>query len=583
MAAPLAGARDADFPWRRRLVLGALLACAGTLVWRAVDLQVRHTEFLQREGRARYLRTVTVPAYRGRILDRNAVVLAASTPVDSAWVNPREVDLGSREWGALTRVLGLDAQRVADAIRARREREFFYLERHLTPQQAARVRALAVEGVYLQREHRRYYPAADLAGHLVGFTDVDDRGQEGVELAYDATLEGSDGREQVLRDRKGHVVEPVRSLRAARPGADVVLGIDRRVQYFAFRALATAVKRHRARAASAVVLDPYSGEVLAMANQPSFNPNRRADRVGARFRNRAVTDVFEPGSTIKPFTVAAALESGRYAADTPIDTSPGTIRVSGHTMRDARNYGVIDLATLIQKSSNVGATRLALSMEPRRMWQTLSRVGFGSTTGSGFPGEVAGVLPHFFEWGDLHRATLSFGYGLSVSALQLARAYAAIANGGRLPEVSLLRRDAAAPGERVLSPAVARELRAMLESVTAPGGTGTRARVHGYRIGGKTGTVRKPVPGGYAEDRYLSLFAGIAPMSAPRMVIVVVVDEPRGERYYGGDVAAPVFADIAAGSLRVLGVAPDDPHAAPPGAARPTLAHAADSAVEALR
>ncbi len=572
-----------DVPWRRRLVLGSLMLCAATLLWRAVELQVHDTEFLQREGRARYLRTVTVPAHRGRIVDRNGVVLAVSTPVDSVWANPRELDMQGAEWKSVVRLLGLDAQRVARMVEERAEREFVYLKRHLPPVQAARVRKVAPAGVYLQREYRRYYPEADLTGHVLGFTDVDDRGQEGVELAYDATLQGIDGLEQVLRDRKGHVVEAVRSLRETRAGQDLIVTIDRRVQYFAFRALASAVKRHRARAATAVVLDPASGEVLAMVNQPSFNPNRRTDRVGDRFRNRAVTDLFEPGSTVKPFTVAAALEGGRFRPGSRIDTAPGTLRVAGHTVRDARNFGSIDLETLMAKSSNVGATRLALAMEPRDMWQTLSRAGFGAGTGSGFPGEVDGVLPHFFEWRDIHRATLSFGYGLSVSALQLARAYAAIANGGRLPAVTFVARENGDDGAQALSTETARHVRRMLEAVTGEGGTGGRARVHGYRVGGKTGTVRKPEPGGYSEDRYLSLFVGMAPMSAPRLVIVVMIDEPRGDKYYGGDVAAPVFAEIAAGALRVLGIAPDAPEAGPTTTGSQRLVRADEPAVEALR
>jgi cell division protein FtsI (penicillin-binding protein 3) len=572
-----------DFAWRRRLVFGFLVLCAATLLWRSVELQVLDSEFLQREGRARYLRTVTVQAHRGTIFDRNGVVLAASTPVDSVWVNPRELDTSSVAWPGLLRVLGLDAARVQQVLEARRTREFVYLQRHLPPAQADRVRAIAPEGVYLQREYRRYYPAADLTGHLLGFTDVDDHGQEGIELAYDAVLESIPGREQVLRDRKGQVVSAVRSVQAPRAGRDLHLSIDRRLQYFAFRALAGAVKRYKARGASAVVLDVRSGEVLAMVNQPSFNPNRRVDRISEHFRNRALTDVFEPGSTIKPFTVAAGLISGSVNIDTMIDTRPGTFRVAGHTVRDARNYGVIDLETLVKKSSNVGATKLALAVEPEALWQILTRAGFGTGTGSGFPGESDGVMTHYFEWRDIHRATLSFGYGLSVSALQLARAYGAIANDGVMREVSLLRRDGAAPGQEVMPAQVARQLRRMLEAVVNSGGTGIRAAVHGYRVGGKTGTVRKPEPGGYSQDRYLSLFAGMLPMSAPRLAIVVIVDEPGGEKYYGGDVAAPVFAEIAAGSVRVLGLAPDDPDAAPPLAPGQRLAHAEDATVEALR
>jgi len=574
-------AAPVDFPWRRRLVLGCLLGLAGALLWRAADLQLTHGEFLQREGRARYLRTVTVSSHRGKIMDRNGVALAVSTPVESVWVNPRELDTRAAPWRHVVRLLGLDPARTAQMLGERREREFLYLKRHLQPAESARVRAAAVPGVYLQREYRRYYPSAELTGQLLGFTDVDDSGQEGVELAFDDTLRGIDGREQVLRDRRGQVVESVRSVLPTRAGRDLRLGVDRRVQYFTYRALVAAVTRHRARGGSAVVLDPISGEILAIANQPSFNPNRRADRVGPRFRNRAMTDLYEPGSTIKPFTVAAALESGRFDLDSAIDTHPGTLRVAGHTVRDARDYGVINLETLIAKSSNVGATRLALDVAPQQMWQMFSRLGFGVAPGTGFPGAAEGVLPHYFEWGTIHRATLSFGYGLSASPLQLARAYAAIANDGRLPELTLLRREGPAPAVRVMSSRTARHLRRMLEAVTAPGGTGGLARVHGYRVGGKTGTVRKPEPGGYSEDRYLALFAGIAPISAPRLVIVVVIDEPGGDRYYGGQIAAPVFAAIAADSLRVLGIAPDGAPQPPSGEAY--LAQAADAAVEATR
>jgi len=544
-----AGGEIVDLAWRR---------------WRAVDLQIIDNEFLQREGRARYLRTVSVPAHRGKIMDRNGVILAVSTPVDSVWVNPKEIDTSTDEWDEVVRLLGLDARRTGKMIDSRRAREFVYLKRHLPPAQALQVKAAAPEGVYLQREYRRYYPGSDLTGHVVGFTDIDDRGQEGIELAFEKTLQGIPGSEQVLRDRKGHVVEAVRNLHPTRAGKDLVLSIDRRLQYFAFRALARAVKRHKARGGSVVVLDPVTGEVLAMVNQPAFNPNRRSDRVSSRFRNRAVTDLFEPGSTIKPFPVAGAMQSGRFNVRSRIDTTPGTFKVAGHTVRDSRNYGVIDLATLIRKSSNVGAAKIALAVEPQQMWQTLLRFGFGSRTASGFPGEVDGVLPHFSEWRDIHRATLSFGYGLSVTTLQLAHAYSAIANDGKLVPISLLRRDDIPAVEHIVSKAVARQMRQFLD----------RARVHGYRVGGKTGTVRKPIAGGYSADRYLSLFAGIAPISAPRLVIAVVVDEPHGKKYYGGDVAAPVFAEIAAGSLRVMGIAADDAGAVQDSRARQRLAKA---------
>ena len=566
-----------DLAWRRWLVLGCMSACAAALFWRAVDLQIVDNEFLQREGRARYLRTVSVPAHRGKIMDRNGVVLAVSTPVDSVWVNPKEIDTSSAEWDALVQLLGLDAQRIRDVITSRRAREFVYLKRHLPPAQARSAQLAAPAGVYLQREYRRYYPGSDLTGHLVGFTDIDDRGQEGIELAFDHSLQGVTGSEQVLRDRKGRVVESVRDIDETRAGKDLYLSIDRRLQYFAFRALASAVKRHKAHGGSVVVLDPVTGEVLAMVNQPAFNPNRRSDRVSSRFRNRAVTDVFEPGSTFKPFPVAGAMQSGRFDANSRIDTTPGTFKVAGHTIRDARNYGVIDLGTLIMKSSNVGATKIALAVEPQQMWQTLSRFGFGSRTASGFPGEVDGVLPHFFEWRDIHRATLSFGYGMSVTTLQLAHAYSAIANDGKLVPITMLRRSQVPLVDNIVSKAVARQMRHFLESVTDDAGTGRRARVPGYRVGGKTGTVRKSMAGGYSDHRYLSLFAGIAPISAPRLVIAVMIDEPRGEKYYGGEVAAPVFAEIAAGSLRVLGIAPDAPSSLQAALATQHLARAAQT------
>ena len=549
---------DHTAPWRRRALMAVLASAACLLMWRSVDLQVVRNDFLQREGRARHVRTLTIAAHRGNLLDRQGQPLAVSTPVDSIWLNPKEVDVNSVEFKSVVSVLGLDAKRSARNVAARSEREFMYLRRHVQPHVARKVRAFAAPGVYLQREYRRYYPSAELSSHVIGFTNIDDHGQEGLELAYEDALSGRDGRETVVKDRKGAVVETVRTEREMRPGRDITLSLDRRVQYFVYRALARGMKKHRARAASAVVLDVHTGEVLAMVNLPAYNPNKRAARVSGRFRNRVVTDQFEPGSTIKPFTLAAALSSGRFTLKSRIDTSPGVLQVAGHTVRDVRDLGVIDLVTLIKKSSNVGMTKIAMKLEPEALWETLHGVGFGSVVGSDFPGEAQGVLPHHLDWREINQATLSFGYGMSVTALQLARAYAAIANGGTLPAVTLVKRATRALGERVLEAHIAAKVRHMLEAVVSEEGTGTRARVHGYRVGGKTGTVRKPIPGGYADDRHLALFAGIAPMSRPRLAVVIVVDEPRGKRYYGGEVAAPIFAEALAGSLRVLGVAPDD-------------------------
>lgn len=543
---------------RRHLAVAAVLAAAAALVWRAADLQLTQGAFLQDQGERRHVRVVETPAYRGKILDRNRQPLAISTPVDSVWVDPREFDPQAEGIPLLADLLGIEHARLERQIAARAERRFVYLLRHVAPEFAERVRALRVPGVNLQREYRRYYPLGEVAGHVVGFTDVDERGREGVELAFESRIASQPGRERVLRDSLGRIVEKIERIDAPRPGEDIVLSLDAQIQYLAYRALFAGVREHRAQAGSAVVLDVRSGEVLAMVNQPSYNPNNRADRAGERMRNRAVTDVFEPGSTVKPFTVAAALESGRFGVGTTIDTHPGRFRIGRHTVRDVRDYGVIDLATLLRKSSNVAASRIALDLEPGQLWETFRRAGFGAAPASGFPGEVPGVLNHHERWRRIDRATLSFGYGLSVTALHLAQAYAAIANGGLLPALSFERVDAAGPGTRMMSATTSRQLRDMLEGVVTPDGTGWAARVPGYRVGGKTGTSRKSIANGYATDRYLALFAGIAPMSRPRLAIVVMVDEPAGRHYYGGQVAAPVFARIAQGALRVLAIAPDD-------------------------
>ena len=550
---------EASFPGRRLLVRALLLAITGGLLWRAVDLQHTDRDFLKGQGEARQLRVVTIPAHRGKILDRNGEPLAVSTPVDSVWANPRELVHGTQRLPEIGKLLGLDLASLERLVNERGAREFVYLKRHVAPQLARKVVEAGVPGVYLQREYRRYYPLGEVAAHVVGFTNVDDIGQEGMELAFDERLRGVGGAHRVLRDRLGRIVEEVESIRSPKAGGDLVLSIDRRIQYLAYRALLGAVKHHKARGGSVVVLESRTGEVLAMVNQPAYNPNDRGDRVSARYRNRAATDVFEPGSTIKPFTIAAALESGRFTVASRIDTNPGHLKIGKYTVRDPRNYGRIDLPTVIQKSSNVGATRLALAIEPRDLWQVLTRVGFGAGTASGFPGEAEGVLTHYFDWGNIHRATLSFGYGMSVSALQLAQAYAVIANDGRFVRMAFERIDQPVEGVPVMSRVIAESLRAMLESVLGPEGTAQRARVAGYRVGGKTGTVRKSITGGYAEDRYKAVFAGIAPITRPRLVVVVVIDEPGGEEYYGGHVAAPVYAEIMARTMRVLGIPPDDP------------------------
>ncbi len=539
-------------------VLGVLGVVAALLAWRATDIQVLHREFLQEQGDARHLRVVTMPAHRGMIVDRNGEPLAISTPVDSVWANPREFLAARAQWPRLMRLLHLDAVTLQRHLTKRVDREFIYLKRAVSPELARQVMALGVPGVSLQREYRRYYPAGEVAAHVLGFTNVDDRGQEGLELAYEDWLRGVPGSKRVIKDRLGRVVENVEGVSEPVPGKDLMLSVDRRLQYLAYRELKEAIKSSGARAGSVVMLDVSTGEVLAMANYPSFNSNNRVKLRGDAYRNRAVTDVFEPGSTIKPFTIAAALEVGNYRPHTMIDTTPGFYRVGRHVVRDIHNYGVIDVSAVLQKSSNIGATKMALATDPKQLWSIFSRVGFGLSTGSGFPGEMTGLLSNYKSWREIERATLAYGYGLSVTPLQLAQAYRVLADDGQLKPISFVRTEVMPSGEQVMRPEIASQVRTMMEAVVNEGGTGTAADVLGYRVGGKTGTVHKSEMGGYAENRYLALFAGLAPISRPRLVMVVMIDEPAGGEYYGGQVAAPVFGKIMAGALRLLDIAPDD-------------------------
>ncbi len=546
------------YPVRRALILGLLSIVMALLIWRALDLQVFNKDFLQVQGEARHLRVVSVPAHRGMILDRNGEPLAISTPVDSVWANPQELLAARAQWPQLAKLLQLDAKKLAQHLLARKQREFVYLERRINPDLAQQVMALNIPGVSLQREYRRYYPTSEVSAHVLGFTNVDDVGQEGLELAYDDWLRGIPGSKRVLKDRMGHTVEDVESLRAPRPGRDLQLSLDRRIQYLAYRELKAAVLEHQAHSGSAVILDVPTGEVLAMVNLPAYNPNNVSGKRTERYRNRAVTDVMEPGSTIKPFTIAAALETGLYQANTPIDTRPGLFKVGQKIIRDTHDYGLIDVAGVIQKSSNVGASKISLTIPPESLWKVLSGVGLGLSTTSGFPGEARGSLPAYQSWREIERATISFGYGLSVTPLQLAQAYTVLAGDGRLRPVSFVPVSNPAPGRAVLTEKTVAAVRVMLESAVNEGGTGTLAHVAGYRVAGKTGTVHKLGSDGYLEDRYLSLFAAIAPASKPRLVMVIVINEPNPKEYYGGLVAAPVFAKVMAGALRLLDVPPDD-------------------------
>jgi cell division protein FtsI (penicillin-binding protein 3) len=530
---------------------------AAALVARAVQLQVFNTEFLTQQADSRHLRTEIITAHRGTITDRNGEPLAISTPVDSVWANPKELALAEDKIPELARALELDEQSLIRQITFSMNKDFVYLRRHLSPDKAAEVMALKLPGVNIQREYRRYYPAGEVTGHLVGFTNIDDKGLEGLELAYDYWLAGESGAKRVLKDRLGRSVENVESIRPPHHGKELRTSIDLRIQYVAYRALKTAIKANNAESGSIVVLDTHTGEVLAIANQPTYNPNDRSQFTADRYRNRAITDIFEPGSSIKPLVVAAALESGSYRASSIVDTAPGYITVGAKTIEDSRNLGRISLTTILARSSNVGMTKVAMSLQPRQLWGTMLHFGLGSLTGSGFPGESAGTLTHHDHWKPISQATLAYGYGLSVTPLQLAQAYAIIGNHGVGYPVSLTALEEAGPGEQLVTAESADAVRRMMEDVVRPGGTGTGAAVDGYRIAGKTGTSWKFAAGGYSKDKYISVFAGLAPASNPRLATVVVIDEPSGELYYGGDVAAPVFADIMSESLRLLAVPPD--------------------------
>ena len=544
--------------WRLGLVLAVAAVAVVVVLLRAIDLQVLNRDFLLHQADARHLRTVEVPANRGVITDRHGEALAVSSPVDSIWAVPGDVLAAPDGVARLAELLDRSPRGLSERLQARAGRQFVYLRRHATSELVERVTEAQIPGVHLQREYRRFYPAGEVAAQLVGVTDIDDLGLEGVERVLDDRLRGRPGAKRVLRDRLGRVVEDVELLREPRPGETLALSVDRRLQYLAYRELKSAVSRHGAESGAAVMLDVKTGEILAMVNQPSFNPHRRGEVAHAHRRNRAVADSYEPGSVIKPFTVAAALSGGVAGPGTELETGPGALRVGQHTVRDLANYGRLDLTGIIQKSSNVGAAKLALRTPPRVLWDAFMDFGFGAVTGSGLPGEVPGTLSPAPPRGEVERATLAYGYGLATTPLQLARAYSAIAAGGIMRDVSVLRRAEPASEYRVLDAEIAAEIAGMMERVVEPAGTGMNAAVPGYRVAGKTGTVRKSGSGGYIEDEYVAMFVGFAPASDPRLVLAVVINSPGGEAYYGGQVAAPVFSRVMSGALRLLNVAPDD-------------------------
>jgi len=546
--------------WRSRFMLLVLLAAFAVLLGRAVYLQGLNNDFLRERGEARYARVLEMTAHRGIITDRHGEPLAVSTAVESVWASPDDVQVAPEQERQLAKLLGLSAAELRKRLEEK-SRDFVYLRRQMPPDEAATVMRLHVPGIFLQREYRRYYPAGEVASHLVGFTSVDEAGQEGLELAQQKWLAGKPGSRRVIKDRLGHIVEDVEGIRAPQEGRDLRLSIDSKIQYLAYRELKNAVLSNKARAGGIVVLDAKNGEVLALANYPSYNPNNRETRDPGRYRNRAVTDLFEPGSTLKPFTAAAALASGQYTPDTVIQTAPGRLEIGRQVIHDAHPNGALTVAQVIQKSSNVGAAKMALAMPKEKLWATLSGAGFGTLPQSGMPGEVAGRLRSHSTWLPIEQATLSYGHGISVSLLQLARAYTIFTSDGELMPVTVLPSTTPPTPQRVVKPAAALAVRRMLETVTQPGGTAPKAQVTGYRVGGKTGTAHKLENGGYAPDKYVSSFVGFAPVSDPRLIVAVMIDDPRAGAYYGGVVAAPVFSSVMAGSLRLLAVPPDAPEA----------------------
>ena len=544
--------------WRSRLLALVILSGFAVLAGRAVYLQGLHNDFLQAKGESRYGRVIEISANRGRITDRHGEMLAVSTPVKSIWAIPDEVKLDQAQLSKLAALLEMPPQEIRKRI-DEKGRDFVYVKRQIPPETADRVAELHIPGLFQNREYRRYYPGGEVMAHVLGFTGAEDAGQEGVELAFQEHLAGKPGSRRVIRDRLGQIVEDVEGIRAAQEGRDLTLTLDAKVQSLAFAQLKAAVDQHRAKAGGIVVLDITTCEVLALANLPTYNPNNRARLSGAQLRNRTVTDTFEPGSTLKPFTIALALETGRVTPQTTIQTAPGSLTIGSATIRDAHAEGLLTVEQVIQKSSNVGAAKIALSLPAESMWNMFQSVGFGSAPRLGFPGEVTGRLRPYKGWRPIEQATMAYGHGISVSLIQLAHAYSVFARDGEMIPLSLTRTDAPRTPQVVMSAETARRVRHMLELAVGPGGTAPRAQVMGYRVAGKTGTAHKQENGSYAPNKYVSSFVGFAPASRPRLVIAVMIDEPSNGQYYGGAVAAPVFARVMEGALRLTGVPQDAP------------------------
>ncbi len=550
-----------DYSGRWRFLLVLILVSMTVLIGRAVYLQVLDRQFLKQQGDLRHVGVLPVPAHRGRIIDRNGELLAVSTPVKSIWVNPKEflkAEVNADQIKAMADLVGMPAKELLKRIGQDENRGFVYIKRRMNPELVDQAIALGLPGVYGEREYRRYYPTGEVTAHLLGFTDIEDKGQEGMELAFDDSLRGLEGAKRIIRDGKRRIIEDLENIRLPEPGKDLTLSIDERLQYLAYRELKKAVIQHRARSGSLVLLDTQNGEVLAMVNQPSYNPNSRLKMKGNASRNRAITDLYEPGSTMKPFAVACALELGLTRPDSVFSTN-GQMHVGHNIVKDVHNYGTLDVAHILQKSSNVGVTKIALSVPPKKFWAFYNNLGFGQAPDTGFPGEATGRLADYRGWNAFEQATLSFGYGVATSTLQLGRAYLSLANNGVIPMVSLLKRTAPAETHRIMSAKTATTVRTMLEGVVTREGTAIKASIPGFRVAGKTGTVKKSGSHGYTDSLYMSLFTGIAPASKPRLVMVVMIDEPSAGEYYGGAVAAPVFSSVMEGALRLLNIAPDEP------------------------
>lgn len=544
--------------WRSRMVGLLLMGAFLALVMRGFYLQVIHNDFLQQKGDSRYLRDIEISASRGKIVDRNGDMLAVSTPMKTIWAIPGDARTMSVEQKRqLAALLDMGVRELDGRIAT--EKTFTFVKRQVAPETAERIAALKLPGIHQEREYRRFYPTGDMTAHIVGFTGVDDKGLEGVELAFQSSLLGRSGSRTVIRDRRGNIVEDVGATKPPQDGKDVRLALDSKIQYLAYSQLKETIEKHNAKAGGAVVIDARNGEVLALVNWPTYNPNNREKLSGAQLRNRAITDTYEPGSVMKPFTAALALERGKVRFDTVINCAPGRMTIGPATISDSHPNGALTVAQIIQKSSNVGTAKIALGFSPKEMWDLFDSIGFGQPPNLGFPGEVSGRLRPWKSWRPIEQATMSYGHGIAVSLIQMARAYTVFARDGELMPLSLLKIEDAPPrGVRVFSPQTAKELRAMLEMAAAPGGTAPKARVPGYRVGGKTGTAHK-IEGGVYARKYVASFVGVAPISDPRLVVAVMIDEPTAGGHYGGDVAGPAFSQIMGGALRTLGIPPDAP------------------------